>query len=57
MFWQYIYVGLAGVYTVLEAIDFDILFVFDLDGFTILFTVFGAPATVVVAIVVVALTA
>ena len=45
------------MYTVLEAIDFDILFVFDLDGFTILFTVFGAPATVVVAIVVVALTA
>ena len=57
MFWQYIYVGLAGVYTVLEAIDFDILFVFALDGFPILFTVFGAPATVVVAIVVVALTA
>ena len=43
-------VGLAAGYTVLEGIvNVDFVFVGDLDAFTILITVIGAPATVVVA--------
>ena len=43
-------VGLAAGYTVLEGIvNVDFVFVGDLDTFTILITVIGAPATVVVA--------